>query len=63
MEGDKEKSILDSYGKFYGIENLFVSDARIFPTAVGVNPQLSVMVISSRTAEYIIQHWNKVVDR
>ena len=63
MGGDQEKSVVDSYGKFHGIENLFVSDASIFPTAVGVNPQLSVMAIASRTAEYIIQHWNKVVDK
>ena len=41
-------SVVDSHSKVYGFENLFVCDASVFPTSVGVNPQLTVMALASR---------------
>lgn len=40
-----EDSVVDSRGRVWGMDNLFVADASIFPTALGVNPQVTVMAI------------------
>jgi len=53
MGGNVASSVVDSYGRFHGIENLFVCDASVFPTSIGVNPQLTVMALALRTAEHI----------
>jgi choline dehydrogenase-like flavoprotein len=50
--------VTDSYGKVHGIENLYLSDASIFPTSLGYNPQVTIMALTTRNAEYILNHWN-----
>jgi choline dehydrogenase-like flavoprotein len=61
MGGDPSSSVVDSYCKFHGIENLFVCDASVFPTSVGVNPQITVMALAVRAAKYIGENWDKLV--
>jgi choline dehydrogenase-like flavoprotein len=61
MGGDRERSVVDSHSKVYGFENLFVCDASVFPTSVGVNPQLTVMALASRTSEHIGENWGRIV--
>jgi choline dehydrogenase-like flavoprotein len=60
-ESRSDFSVVNSYCKFYGIENLFVCDASVFPTSVGVNPQITVMALAVRTAEYIGENRDKLV--
>jgi choline dehydrogenase-like flavoprotein len=59
-ESRSDSSVVNSYCKFYGIENLFVCDASVFPTSIGVNPQITVMALAARTAEYIGENWDKL---
>ena len=61
MGGNPRTSVVDSYGKFHGIENLFVCDASIFPSSLGVNPQLTVMSLAVRTAEHIANDSHKLL--
>jgi choline dehydrogenase-like flavoprotein len=61
MGGESSSSVVDSYCKFHGIENLFVCDASVFPTSIGVNPQLTVMAIASRVAEHIGVNWDREI--
>jgi choline dehydrogenase-like flavoprotein len=53
-----EDSVVDSDCKVHGFKNLFVCDASVFPTAVGVNPQISVMTVASIIAARIIRDWD-----
>jgi choline dehydrogenase-like flavoprotein len=51
-------SVVDSDCKVHGFKNLFVCDASVFPTSVGVNPQITVMTIASIIAARIAKDWN-----
>lgn len=53
-----DDSVVDSDCKVHGFKNLFVCDASVFPTAVGVNPQISVMTVASIIAARIIRDWD-----
>ena len=44
----------DAYGKIHGMENLCIADASLFPTSLGHNPQLTVMALATRNAEYLL---------
>ena len=57
MGSDPATSVVDSNRKVHGFENLFVCDASVFPTAVGVNPQVTVMSLATMTADHIISNW------
>lgn len=47
------KSAVDGFSKYYGVENLYIADGSIFPLPLGVNPQLTIMAFSLRTADFI----------
>ena len=50
--------MVDSDCRVHGFKNLFVCDASVFPTSVGVNPQISVMTVASIVASWIIRAWD-----
>jgi choline dehydrogenase-like flavoprotein len=52
---EKVPSVVDSNCRVHGIKNLFVCDASVFPTSVGVNPQISVMALAVHAANHINQ--------
>jgi len=60
MGPDPRTSVTDSYGKVHEMNNLYISDASLFPTALGHNPQLTIMALATRNAEFILNQWNKV---
>lgn len=53
MGGDPATSVIDSYGELHGTKGVFVADGSVFPSALGVNPQASIMAFAARTADYI----------
>ena len=55
MGSDPRQSVCDSYGKVHGAEGLWVSDASLFPSPLGVNPMITIMALSTRNAERIIR--------
>lgn len=62
MGSNTDECVVDSDCKVYGFENLYVCDASVFPTALGVNPQLTVMALATITANKIIKNWQKIED-
>jgi len=57
MGKDKSDCIVDSDCKVFGFKNLYVCDASVFPTALGVNPQQTIMALATITANKIIKNW------
>jgi choline dehydrogenase-like flavoprotein len=54
MSDDPEIGAVDSHLAVHGFENLFVCDASVFPSSVGVNPIDTVFAIAHRAAPGII---------
>lgn len=55
MGRDPKTSVTDSYGHVHGMENLYISDASLFPTSLGHNPQLTIMALATRNAERLLR--------
>ena len=45
MGGDPAHSVVDPTGRVWGWDNLRVADASLFPTSLGVNPQVTTMAM------------------
>jgi choline dehydrogenase-like flavoprotein len=55
MSGDPRRGVVDSYGAFHGARRLFVADASLFPTPIGVNPMETIMALATRNARRLIE--------
>jgi choline dehydrogenase-like flavoprotein len=55
MGPDPRNHVCDSYGKVYGCDGLWVSDASLFPGPIGVNPMETIMALATRNAERMIE--------
>jgi choline dehydrogenase-like flavoprotein len=56
MGRDPRKAVVDSYLESHAVKGLFVTDGSVFPTALGVNPQASIMAFAARTADYLVRN-------
>jgi choline dehydrogenase-like flavoprotein len=46
MSADPKRGVVDPEFRVHGYRNLYVVDASVFPTSIGVNPQLTVMALA-----------------
>ncbi len=51
---DDDTAVVDPQLRVRGIPNLRIADASIFPSMVGVNPNITCMMIGERCAEFIL---------
>lgn len=51
MGEDKKRCAVDSWGKLYGFDNIFLNDASILPSSPGGNPQGPIMAVALRNME------------
>lgn len=58
--GIDKMSVIDPELKVYGISNLRIADASIFPTMIGVNPCITVMMIGEKCADLILKSKSKL---
>lgn len=57
MGTNPHQSVVNQHGEFHNLKGLFVADASVFPTSIGVNPQITIMALATRTAEYIAANY------
>ena len=56
MGTDPTQAVVDSNCKSFDVPNLYIMDNSIFPSALSVNPALTLMALSLRTADRFLQH-------
>lgn len=55
MGADPRQSVVNSYGEAHDVPRLFIADASLFPTPIGVNPMETIMMLATRQAAYILE--------
>ena len=55
MGSRPERSVVDTRGEVWDLPGCYVADASIFPTAIGVNPQVTIMAMASLIASRMIE--------
>jgi choline dehydrogenase-like flavoprotein len=53
MGADPSTSVVDPFGHHHEVAGLWVADASVFPSCVGVNPQMTIMAFARRTAQRV----------
>jgi choline dehydrogenase-like flavoprotein len=62
MGRDPAATVVDQYGRIHGMRNLFVADASVFPSCVGVNPQVTIMALATRTARHVLERPDRYLE-
>jgi choline dehydrogenase-like flavoprotein len=57
MGDDPATSVVDSWGKVHGHDNLFIADGSVHVTNGGFNPVLTILALSLRTVEHLVGSW------
>jgi len=56
MGNTPETSVVDLNLETHDIKGLFITDGSVFPSSLGVNPQVTIMSFATRAADYIADH-------
>ena len=56
MSRSPENGVVGQHGEVFGAPGLYVTDASVLPSCLGVNPQITIMALATRTAEHIATH-------
>jgi choline dehydrogenase-like flavoprotein len=51
---DRRSAVVDRHGESFDVPRLFVADASVFPGPVGVNPQITIMALATRTGQWLL---------
>jgi len=54
MSGRSEDGVVDHNFRVHGTENLYVVDSSVFPTNLGVNPQVTIMALARMAAQRMV---------
>ncbi len=50
MDADPSRGVAGADGSVHGYERLYIADASLFPSSIGVNPMMTVIAMASRVA-------------
>jgi long-chain-alcohol oxidase len=50
MGAQPEQSVVDLSGQLWDLPGCYVADASLFPTAIGANPQVTIMALATLVA-------------
>ena len=59
MGADPRTSVVDSHCETHDVRGLFVIDGSVTPTSLGVNPQVTILAIAEKSAEWIANHFGQ----
>jgi len=51
--------VVDETCESHHVKGLFVCDASVFPTSIGVNPHLSISLVARKTADHILSKYGR----
>ncbi len=54
MGRDPRSSVVNEWGESHDVRGLYIADASVFPGPIGVNPQISIMALATRTGQHIL---------
>jgi choline dehydrogenase-like flavoprotein len=60
MGHDNATNVVNADGRSFDVPNLFISDNSTFPSALSVNPALTIMALSLRTADQFLKNRNRL---
>jgi choline dehydrogenase-like flavoprotein len=61
MGEDARSSVVDSHCQTHDVKGLFVIDGSVTPTSLGVNPQVTLLAIAEKSAEWIAENYSRIV--
>jgi choline dehydrogenase-like flavoprotein len=59
MGADSRTSVLNGFCQAHDVKNLFVTDGACFTTSPDKNPTLSILALSWRASEYLLDQAKK----
>jgi choline dehydrogenase-like flavoprotein len=57
MGSDPKRSVVDEHCQTHDVKGLFVIDGSVTPTSLGVNPQVTILAIAEKSAEWIAKNF------
>lgn len=63
MGADPATSVTDAQGRVHGTDNLWVADASVFASSMGVNPSLTIAALALRQADHLVSRMGGEVRR
>ena len=60
---DPKRSVVDEHCQTHDVKGLFVIDGSVTPTSLGVNPQVTILAIAEKNAEWIAKHFADIKAR
>jgi cholesterol oxidase len=61
MGEDPRASVVNSRGNVHGAPGVFVVDGSVLPTPLGVNPQVTILAVAEKNAQWIAENWSSAV--
>lgn len=56
MSEDPQRSVVNSHCESHDVGGLFVIDGSVIPTSLGVNPQVTILAIAEKSAEWVAEN-------
>ncbi|HEY6952063.1 MAG TPA: GMC family oxidoreductase, partial [Bacteroidota bacterium] len=61
MGSDPRHSVVDAHCQTHDVKGLFVIDGSVTPTSLGVNPQITILSIAEKSAEWVADNYSRLV--
>ncbi len=60
MGADPARSVVNSWGELHDAEGSFVADRSVFPTSLGVPPQITTAALAFRNSWHLQERWSEL---